>query len=96
MIRRAYGIFNSGTWLIGINGTPAINPPNTASYSISTDQLFPNFLLKDGFPEGALNLTVDQINRSSRNTPASTVMSPTSTLPITALLQNWSAGFQAA
>jgi hypothetical protein len=64
VVRTAYGIFNSGTMLIGINGTPAFNPPNTASYSTSTDQLFPNFFLQTGFPVGALKMTVDQINRS--------------------------------
>ena len=64
VVRAAYGIFNVGTSLSGINGRLSINPPFTASYNYSSDQINPAFTLATGFPVTALVATINQINRN--------------------------------
>jgi hypothetical protein len=64
VLRAAYGIFNVGTSLSGINGRLSINPPFTASYNYSSDQVNPEFTLAAGFPASALVATINQINRN--------------------------------
>ena len=64
VIRTAWGMFNGGTTLDGINGRPSYNPPWTASYSYTSDQLNPLFTLATGFPASALVPSVNQINRA--------------------------------
>ena len=64
VVRAAYGIFNVGTSLSGINGRLSINPPFTASYNYSSDQINPAFTLTTGFPATALVATINQINRN--------------------------------
>jgi hypothetical protein len=64
VLRAAYGIFNVGTSLAGINGRLSINPPFTASYNYSSDQVNPEFTLAAGFPASALVATINQINRN--------------------------------
>jgi hypothetical protein len=64
VIRAAYGMFNGGTTLAGINGRLSYNPPWTASYSYTSDQVNPTFTLATGFPASALVASVNQINRA--------------------------------
>ncbi len=64
VIRTAWGMFNAGTTLDGINGRLSYNPPWTASYAYSSDQLNPLFTLATGFPASALLASVNQINRA--------------------------------
>ena len=64
VVRGAYGIFNIGTPLAGINGRLSINPPFTSSYNYTSDQVTPAFTLAGGFPASALVATINQINRN--------------------------------
>jgi hypothetical protein len=63
VIRSAYGIFNSGTSLFGINGRLSFNPPFNESYSYTGDQINSLFTLAQGFPANVLQPTINQINR---------------------------------
>jgi hypothetical protein len=64
VLRTAWGIFNIGTPLAGINGRLSYNPPWTASYSYSSDQINPLFTLATGFPASALVASINQPNRA--------------------------------
>ena len=64
MVRASYGIFNTGTMLIGINGRLSYNPPFNAGYNYTSDQLYPKLTLAEGFAPGVLRPVVDQVNRN--------------------------------
>lgn len=64
VVRSSFGMFNAGTPLFGINSRLNYNPPFNESYSYNGDQTFPKFTLAQGFPTGALQPTINQINRT--------------------------------
>jgi hypothetical protein len=67
VLRSAYGIFNNGTTLLGINNRTSNNPPFNASYSYTSDQINPLFTMAGGFPANAILLSINQINRALRS-----------------------------
>ena len=64
VVRGAYGLFNVGTPLLGINARLSFNPPFNAGYNYTSDQTLPKFNIATAFPPDALNLTLNQVNRS--------------------------------
>ncbi len=56
VVRAGYGIFYSNLITLGGMQSLEINPPNTLRVNRSTDATVPSLFLRDGFPDGTLQL----------------------------------------